>query len=1234
MKKILLIGGLLLASGQFIAQSISPTGAKNYIYTKDCLDADCIKKAETVQYFDGLGRPNQIVGIKASPLQKDVVSHIEYDPNGKLTKSYLPVPQTGTQNAAFYENPLDNATNPEIYGAEKIFSKQVLENLPLARVKEVYNVGNAWSDKPVTYSYKTNTSATEVKKYSITTTWVENRTDSQLSFTGVYYPVNSLMKTSVTDEDNNTTTEYKNGKGQTVLIRKNDGVQNVDTYYVYNEFNQLAFVIPPLASGVATIDETQRNTLCYQYRYDEFGRLVEKRIPGKGWEYLVYDQQGRVVLAQDALLGTITNNFAKKGWTFTKYDQFGRVVYTGFFANTSTRSAVQTAINNMTTNAGNNEERSTTPFTLNGMDVYYTQNAFPTGNMTILSVNYYDTYPPLPSEVSIPTQVLGQNVLTQDSQTSSISTKTFPTASYTKNIEDDSWTKDFIWYDTEGRAVGSHSVNYLGGYTKTESLLDFAGVTLNANTYHLRKQGEEGVTVRERFTYDPQNRLLKHYHKIDGNPQEELLTDNTYNELSQLKNKKVGNSLQSIDYTYNIRGWLTDVNKDQMEVADLNGKLFAYKIKYNQKQGIDNPDPVEFANKNVVAKYNGNIAEIDWRSVETMGVNPSLTPKRYGYAYDKLNRLSAGYYQNPSNPYSKENTEALDYDLNGNISKLYRTSITDNGSNTTTLIDNLQYDYNGNQVTNINDYSYNETGYEGGGQLIKYDLNGNMTEMPDKGIDAIKYNFLNLSNYLHLNRSGIEDVTINTKYSADGTKLRKENTTVISGVAGAKTTKTTVDYLDGFQYSKVDAPATGGGSGSEMFSAKAMQPETFSLEPVDLNLSTTKTADLQFLPTAEGFYDYINDQYIYQYKDHLGNVRVSFARSSAGVLQLKDNNDYYPFGMNHLKTGNAYFGTGSYVKYKFGSKELQEFGAYDFGARMYMADIGRWTGIDAFSEVSRRWNPYNYAFDNPVRFVDPDGNMIYINDGQSKYRYDHGKLDLYDSETKTWTAVDSDTKLSPFVISMVSSLFLLENGGGNGSKLVGYFDKKQEKYKTENNITIQSTTEGNNYLKGVAYINMSSVNDKLPTVDGYLTRPLFIALGHEMAHGMDPYGNSAIPLTWVTIQGVDISRSEIYASHIENQIRAEWGISLRSSYVIVKNNKELEGQDKKTILVDKFGNSVQYDNRGQQINGVSGSDKLQAYDSFFPDKKVSPLLKRYNYYENTPQPNFLRLFLLYHSVNK
>lgn len=147
--------------------------------------------------------------------------------------------------------------------------------------------------------------------------------------------------------------------------------------------------------------------------------------------------------------------------------------------------------------------------------------------------------------------------------------------------------------------------------------------------------------------------------------------------------------------------------------------------------------------------------------------------------------------------------------------------------------------------------------------------------------------------------------------------------------------------------------------------------------------------------------------YIYQYRDYLGDVRVRFGRNNAGTLKITDDNDYYPFGMNHLKTGNAFFGVGSYKNYKYNGKELQETGMYDYGARMYMPDLGRWTQSDPLikdldftfnpndvddldDEVSNisagimlsngggifnvnNLNPYAYGYNDPIRFNDPDG---------------------------------------------------------------------------------------------------------------------------------------------------------------------------------------------------------------------------------------------------------------------
>ncbi|MGG5209237.1 DUF6443 domain-containing protein [Chryseobacterium sp. MIQD13] len=1043
MKKIIIPISTLFVTGIMYAQT---TNTENYIRTQTYLEpvtssSSTAKQIENVQYFDGLGRPKQIVDVKVSPQGKDVVTHVEYDQFGRQLKEYLPVPQSGTQNGAIYTNPLANSTQPDIYGSEKIYSEKVMENSPLDRILEQRQIGNAWNGKPIKFKYETNVDG-EVKKYTTTTSWVNNATSSSITLSGTY-GTGQLYKNTITDEDGNKSIEFKDGNGQLILVRKvvND-TENADTYYVYNDFGQLAFVIPPLASVSVSLDLTILDNLCYQYHYDNRNRLVEKKVPGKGWEYMVYDKQDRLVLAQDANLRTTTNNnFGGKGWLFTKYDQFGRVVYTGFFTNTATRTAMQTAINNMSSNAGNNEKRTTIPITQNGMDVYYTKDAFPTGSMTILNVNYYDTYPDYSFNPSFPTEIFGKQIMTDNSIGNNTSTNTLPVMNLVKNIEDNNWTKNYTYYDVKGRLAGTYSINHLGGYTKTESDLDFAGIVLQTKVYHKRLNTDVEKIITETFEYDNQNRLLLHKHQVDNNPVE-VLAQNKYNELSQLINKKIGNDSQSINYTYNIRGWVTKMN----DPLNLGSNLFGYEIKYT------NPIYASLTS----GSYNGNIAEIDWRSS-----NDGIL-KRYTYQYDTLNRLIKGNYDEPENSatYNHYFDEELTYDLNGNIRTLKRFSRPSVGT-IPEKIDDLIYNYQNNNLSNKLDkvtlpsgMVNNSSGYNALQNIFGYDDNGNMTNHLDTGKDKIKYNYLNL--ITETSAYGGNETT-KYLYQSNGTKVRR-----IEELPIFIKYKKITDYLDGFQY------------------------ETVENDPVG-NISTPQLS-LKLIPTSEGYYDFEKNSYIYNYKDHLGNIRVSYMYNSKMGIQILDEKSYYPFGLTH--SNYSILASGLFPSYNYGynGKEYQSLlRMNDYGARMYMPELGRWGVIDPLAEQMRRWSPYTYGFDNPIRFIDPDGrnNSDFdrmINDWASGVNAANAtppSTDVQKNKDGTYTVVNAknDGDNNVYVTNngkrtgevIAQTMTPYDFMGTNDSTGEFFFDKKNSGVTFDlNNLGVTASVDGHTIINGDA----------------------------------------------------------------------------------------------------------------------------------------------------------------------
>lgn len=363
---------------------------------------------ERVTYYDGLNRSLQENYIKGSPLGKDIITHQEYNGNGQMEKQYLPY-VSATNSGLFDVNSLANTNNyydtAEYENTTNPYTQVIRDDSPLNLILEAGAPGDPWkvdessdNDHTNKKQYELNTFSTtdltedNVKIYKVNHIG-DNIETPQLVYDGVY-PSLSLRKTITKDENWNpdlthltdhTKEVFQDKLGRTILERiYNDG-QRHDTYYVYDDFGNLTYVLPPLVASSTNISTSDLNKLCYQYKYDYRNRIIERRIPAKGIEYIVYDKLDRPVLTQDA------NLRAQNKWLFTKYDLYGRTVYTGIYTNDDDLIDIRDSARE---EENLFETRTTTVNTLSGTDIYYTANVYPQGDedIDILTVNYFDDY--------------------------------------------------------------------------------------------------------------------------------------------------------------------------------------------------------------------------------------------------------------------------------------------------------------------------------------------------------------------------------------------------------------------------------------------------------------------------------------------------------------------------------------------------------------------------------------------------------------------------------------------------------------------------------------------------------------------------------------------------------------------------------------------------------------------------------------------------------------------------
>jgi RHS repeat-associated protein len=902
-------------------------------------DADMLtsdKKMQTTVYFDGLSRPVQTVGKgthydEAQNQWYDMVQSITYEAGGRVDKTLMPYPST--ENLGKFKNNVA-VDQPAYYNSrfneQNAFARVEYDNSPLNRIVKKLAPGNGWVGSNISASGDAEpyNSTEGVRVFSIGF----NATDLPLSSNGLVsiYPSLFLIKTFTKDEKNKKVITYADRTGR-VILRKVQLAEEgsgltlqhqgwLCTYNVYDDLGQLRFIIPAkavkeLEANNWVMTQLIADELCTSYQYDDLGRTIAIKTAGKGIEYFVYDKRNRKVFMQDA------NMRAKSPaeWLVNFYDELNRQVLSGIYKTDQSRDALQAvtesasgAVSYNTTNGGTIKLWGC-PLTVNEINnsTVFTQ----------LSFSYYDEYNFAGKKDYVNNQLLayeGGNV--EYSYWSRRSTG-LTTGGKTRVMDENAATPQYlsttIYYDEEGRGLQGLVDNIKGGTDIASSQYHFNGRLVSMlETHNAPGTPYTNFQVLTKYKFDKIGRIVAIGKKLnnparsmvsstslpgsteDADAGYKIISSYKYNELNK-KVKKVlspgfnnGQGLESIDYEYNLRGWITGINKGYALGEYTNSQWEHY---FGMYIGYDNRD-----GKFTTAQYNGSIAGIQWKS---QGDN---TPRKYNYVYDNASRLTAANFTQRGSSGESWNatkvdlsTRSITYDENGNLLTLTNMGVLP-GSTAPVTLDQLSYQYKptSNKLIRVDD---NGTSGSANGKLgdfkdgangagsddYAYDANGNLLTDQNKsvknGVNAgITYNYLDKPTLINIQGKG----TIKNIYDAAGAKIQKVVTESPSPANGNQTIITTTTYIGIFIYQQVTANGV-------------VQPEALKMithEEGRIRMITPYNnpgdpanfigGGIDLPGGKQGVFDYF-------IKDHLGNVRATVTEEvnkASGVCTMEDAN--------------------------------------------------------------------------------------------------------------------------------------------------------------------------------------------------------------------------------------------------------------------------------------------------------------------------------------------------------
>jgi len=442
----------------------------------------------------------------------------------------------------------------------------------------------------------------------------------------------------------------------------------------------------------------------------------------------------------------------------------------------------------------------------------------------------------------------------------------------------------YYWYDLQGNITRKGYADLTGGW----------------NTYTF-------------YDYDTEGRLLRVWTGTDSLGTTKAKDgEYSYYPSNRVQQLNLGATpAQTVNYTYNNRGWLTKINDPEALGTNSFGMTLGYNLQ--DKVGLAFP---------FTAQNNGNIS---WIAYRMSGVNLPYGSTDYlgrAFTYDSTNRLLSAplgcYYGGSWHSTGNRYSESYSYSDDGNFVKLGR------HDSTSALMDSLSYSYTSgtNQLA-----SY--TNSAGSGSTYTYDANGNAVSDSRSGIafTICDINNLPVAIYTATGQSQVY------AYDVNGTRVRKY-----------ASNGTDTYYLN---------DATG--------KTELVQQGVYN-SLYTYNIYGTDNIG-QVMRNSARLWRY------YYLKDHLGSVRM-IVNTSGGVDSY---GDLYPYGLT-MPGRSATTSADTRYKFTGKERDVETNYDY-FRARYYDARIGKFLNVDplAGTDYLYSWSPYHYSYDNPTRFVDPTG---------------------------------------------------------------------------------------------------------------------------------------------------------------------------------------------------------------------------------------------------------------------